>query len=304
MNIDELRSVRKLYDMRQLLGMPNSKRVIMCPLPGHLHHSNTPSFSVFTGKDGVQRFHCFGNCNKQGDIIDLVGYMKIPGYKDHDPKDIMQAINYLVSSGVEIKEPQKIERPAELNPTEWKKYVPAGHRVVNYLRERGLFPETVEKFKIGEFQNAMTIPCFEGGILKAIKCRTINKKIFFNIKGSVKSLFNHDTVLWSDEPILVLKGEIPVMMLDQMGFLACCVTGGEASDIEPWKYVFSFSKKVVVVGDNDADPEINARMQAKMMKKAEILGGEFRTPPPKYKDIDEWLLAEPMGIETVRSWLR
>lgn len=303
MNIDELRSVRKLYDMRQMLGMTGRKHVIMCPLPGHLHHSKTPSFSVFVGKDGVQRFHCFGNCGKQGDIIDLVGYMRIAGYRDHDPRDVMQAINYLVSAGIEIKEPQMIEKPTELNPTEWQKYVPAGNGVISYCVGRGLFPETIEKFKVGEFQGAMTMPCFEGGVLKAIKCRSIHKKAYYSIKGSVKSLFNHDAILWQEKPILVLKGEIPVMLLDQMGFLACCVSCGEASDIEPWVYAFSFSKKKVVVGDNDPDPEINARMQAKMMKKAEILGGEFCVPPLKYKDIDQWLLAEPLGIELVRSWL-
>lgn len=38
-----------------------------CPL----HGENTPSFTLFAGKDGVWRFHCFG-CGAGGDVIDFV----------------------------------------------------------------------------------------------------------------------------------------------------------------------------------------------------------------------------------------
>jgi len=43
-----------------------------CPL----HSESTPSFTIFTGKDGAQRFHCFG-CGEGGDVIDFV--QKIQG---------------------------------------------------------------------------------------------------------------------------------------------------------------------------------------------------------------------------------
>lgn len=38
-----------------------------CPM----HAENTPSFTIFPGKSGVQRFHCFG-CGAGGDVIDFV----------------------------------------------------------------------------------------------------------------------------------------------------------------------------------------------------------------------------------------
>lgn len=38
-----------------------------CPF----HDERTPSFTIFTGKDRVQRFQCFG-CGAQGDVIDFV----------------------------------------------------------------------------------------------------------------------------------------------------------------------------------------------------------------------------------------
>lgn len=42
-----------------------------CPL----HQENTPSFTVFRGKDGIERFHCFG-CQERGDVIDLCEKLK------------------------------------------------------------------------------------------------------------------------------------------------------------------------------------------------------------------------------------
>jgi len=42
-----------------------------CPF----HQENTPSFTIFTGKDGIERFHCFG-CNERGDLIDFVKLIK------------------------------------------------------------------------------------------------------------------------------------------------------------------------------------------------------------------------------------
>lgn len=43
----------------------------LCPF----HDERTPSFSIFTGKDNVERFHCFG-CGEKGDVIDFVKALK------------------------------------------------------------------------------------------------------------------------------------------------------------------------------------------------------------------------------------
>jgi 5S rRNA maturation endonuclease (ribonuclease M5) len=43
-----------------------------CPF----HAEDTPSFTMFVGQDGVERFHCFG-CGEKGDVLDFV--MKVKG---------------------------------------------------------------------------------------------------------------------------------------------------------------------------------------------------------------------------------
>ncbi|MGZ2448265.1 5S rRNA maturation endonuclease (ribonuclease M5) [Rhizobium ruizarguesonis] len=42
-----------------------------CPF----HAEDTPSFTIFVGKDSVERFHCFG-CGEQGDVLDFVQKVK------------------------------------------------------------------------------------------------------------------------------------------------------------------------------------------------------------------------------------
>lgn len=45
--------------------------VACCPF----HSEDTPSFTLFVGKDGVWRFQCFG-CGKNGDVVDFIKYLK------------------------------------------------------------------------------------------------------------------------------------------------------------------------------------------------------------------------------------
>jgi hypothetical protein len=185
----------------------------------------------------------------------------------------------------------------------WADYTPPGEEVIQYARTRGLHPETLERFRVGQNGNALTIPAFENSVLKAIKLRSLTEKRYWSEPGSVKALFNHDRVYMTQEPVLVVKGEIPVMLLDQYGLTACASTVGERSHMTTWAPTLAFAEKVIVVGDNDRDPEIRAEIVAATRFRAQELNGELRFPPEEYKDIDEWILDDPSAIEVIRQWL-
>lgn len=51
--------------------------VACCPF----HAEDTPSFTIFRGKDGVGRMHCFG-CGERGDVLDFVQKIKGVDLKD------------------------------------------------------------------------------------------------------------------------------------------------------------------------------------------------------------------------------
>lgn len=238
-------------------------------------------------------------------MIDLVGYMDIPGYDPRNSEHVKMAAARLQQE--DIRPPVTKKKEAALDPLLWRKYLPPSQKVIEYAKTRGLTEETLRKYRIGEARGAMAIPFFQDGLLKGIKFRSLAERPrlrYWSAKGSVASLFNHDMVAFTDKPVAVLKGEIPVMLFDQLGILAAAPTTGEGrGDMSEWAHLFAFAKKVVVIGDNDRDPEVRRKITAATEKRAEQLKAELRFPPEKYKDIDEYILAEPDAIQVIREWL-
>jgi hypothetical protein len=303
--MDELRDIARLYDIYVLLGLDHRKKLFLCPLPQHIHTSNTPSFNVKV-IHGRQRWICFGNCGKGGDVIDLMGYMYIPNFSPKNPEHIRMAAARLQDKP--IAPPVVLAVKKELDQGLWRKYADElDSKVILYADRRGLTSETLKKFRIGSRKGAMAIPVFENTVLKAIKFRSTAKQPkmrYWSEEGSQEALFNYDAIAYTEKPVLIVKGEIPVMLLDQYGLLACCTTVGEGkSDISEWKHLFAFCPKIVVVTDNDKDPEVRKKMVAKAEDRAKALNAELKAPPEKSKDIDAWVLDDPGAIDTIKGWL-
>jgi len=286
----------KTHDIYSMLKIPTKKKSIVCPLPMHRHFYFTPSFGIYW-KNGLQRWCCYGSCGLEGDIVDLAGYMFVSGYKKHDPESVKKALEAL-DMRVEFKMPIKPKKVALIGNI-WSSFLPPSQEVIDYASKRGLTPETLTKFKIGVNGLFMTIPVIENDVLKAVKMRRIipGNPRFISIEGSVQGLFNYDAVKYTRDPVLFVKGEIPVMLLDQYGFLACAPTAGESIWDDEWKKILIFSPKRIVVGDNDLVGIENA------YKRADLLKAELRFPPKEYKDIDEWILADPKAVQEIKRWL-
>jgi hypothetical protein len=308
---EQIADARSTHDIRDVLGLKGRERVIVCPLPQHQHKHNTPSFSIFWRR-GMQWFRCHGSCDLEGDVIDLVGYLRVPNYDKRDPDKIRQALS-LLDDRYSIIIPQP-EPEVLLRGGEWRDYLPPGPEVIEYAASRGLNEDTLKKYKIGQYGHFMTMPCFENGILMGVKMRNMwqcppNRR-FWQLEGSRLGMFNFDEVnLLSGKTIFIVKGEIPVMLLNQRGFpYACAPTGGEASGqktISKWMTGLSLSA-LLVIGDNDGPGYELA------LKRAKLFGAFLRFPPRKYKDLDEWCLDDPWqsydnlkfwANETLSNWL-
>ncbi len=305
---------RRMFGIRETANLPFKKQneKIVCPLPQHSHSAYTPSFSIYMGFDGVERFHCHGNCGLRGDVIDLMGHMNIPGYNNKRPADIIRSMN-MINSSAEIRIPTPPKLPTILAPNAWVWYKnQLSEKAIRYAGKRGLSPDTLEHFKIGSYGNALAIPAFSGGVLQAIKFRNLNKWAkmrFWTEQGSVKTIFNHDDMYCTQLPVLLVTGEIPVMLCWQMGInidndlAVCSSTGGEKADLSPWHMDFSTSKRVVIVADNDPDPGVRAKIIKSTEKRADLLNADIKFPPKQYPDIDKWLLDQSVAIETIMRWL-
>lgn len=287
-----------MHSIESVVVFPPDRKLILCPLPFHQHRSMTPSFSIFF-KDGKQYWKCHGYCNRTGDVVDLVGFLYIPGYDRHDPKLVQQALERLDSR----YEPEivRIEEPPKLSGGEWRSFLPPGQKVYEYASARGLAPETLARFRVGQNGSFMTMPCFEEGLLRGIKMRNVNPDEsfrYYQLRGSIQGLFNYDRVRFALEPVLIVKGEIPCMLLDQLGFLACAPTGGEGGWQERWRTALALAPKRIVVGDNDTPGRKLGE------RRAEFLSASLHFPPEAFKDVDQWILADLQeALAEIRRWM-
>lgn len=303
----EINDIKRLYSISGILG--TNKSSIVCPLPDHIHNNYTPSFSIFHDRDGFERFKCHGNCGHGGDVIDLVGYMEIPGY-DHDNNEHLQrAMALIQGKEFEVVVPQKgrSRKQLQLSPSAWKRYFPPGDAAIRYLESRGVSAQTMQKYKIGQKDHYVSFPAFENGELSNIKFRRIGNGRglrYFEQKGSRKSLYLYDEVAYTSEPVYITKGHIPTLLLVQHGLQATNITSGENGHLEEWWPQLALSPTRIYIGDNDKNPEIREKMQAFAHERAAEVKAEVKFPPPEYKDLDKWLLSDPDAIKEVRSWTK
>lgn len=80
-DVDRLRRDVSLPATAEQFGVrlqeDGNEYVAPCPF----HAEDTPSFTIFTGQDHVERYHCFG-CGERGDVLDFVQKIKGVGLKD------------------------------------------------------------------------------------------------------------------------------------------------------------------------------------------------------------------------------
>ncbi len=306
MNLNQIRS---MYDIRSLLHLSGNTRKIVCPLPGHAHAEYTPSFSIFFDRNGVQRWRCHGSCNKFGDVIDLAGELYVHNYNPKDPRHIRLAVGVLESK-LQMSIPKPSHPVPALPPEIYQDFLPIGPEGIAYAKKRGLNEDTLKRFKIGQARVGgklwLTLPTFHDQVLRGIKLRNLgsDEPRYINIAGSHKGLFNYDGVIYHTEPIFIVKGEIAAALLVQHGFLACAPTGGEGSSPEEVRTAVTLSNKRIVVGDNDPDSEVARQTRLLAEKRAILYYADLVFPPPQYKDIDQYLLADTEeALTTLHKWI-
>jgi hypothetical protein len=280
----------------------------------HAHQNNTPSFSIFNKPDGSQYFRCHGSCGKEGDVIDLVGYMRISGYDPRDGEHVKRAIT-LLQAGFQVSPPREQKaRIARLPYDAISGMDEPDLDVLVYADMRGLTEETLVRFMVRKYQvgskKYMAIPTFHFGQLMGIKMRNVddhgekgNRFLFY--PGSSSGLFNYSTVFANSAPVLIVKAEIPAMLLMQHGIHACAPSGSENVIRKELFSAMAWATKRVVVKDNDSDARVREKMDVYAARRAKVFQAELKAPPEQYKDIDEFVLAEKeRALEMIQGWLR
>lgn len=144
----EARANVSLPDVASRFGikLEKSGREYICLCP--FHAEDTPSCTIYVGRDGVQRFHCFG-CGEQGDVIDFVE--KIKGVSKGEAMKILggaRAPANVRPARIEARDPY-----AGIVPVETNEEIEAGQIIRLYNPKRA-----GTDIEWGQFRPSMVFP--------------------------------------------------------------------------------------------------------------------------------------------------
>lgn len=229
------------------------------PALGHLYLNN---------EKGI--YQC-KKCGAKGNIFNLADYFgdnyrevyKYPLQKTITPEQI-------ANLGQEIEQLHSNVAPAK-----------------DWLLKRGFTEETINKFKLGYVNDAVSIPHFQNGKPVSIKFRKISEKQFWRKEGTPSVLFNTDAVEGNDYCVVV-EGEFDAIAGVQAGVKNIVgITVGAETWKEDWTQFFDKFKKIYLCLDSDLVGQQGA------LKIADKLGVDrcFNVVLP-VKDLNDFLLSE------------
>lgn len=180
-----------------------------------------------------------------------------------------------------------------------EKYSSDASSAKEYLkRVRGLTDASIAKFKLGQFQDYISIPYFKNNEVVNFKYRGIGEKKFQRFKDGESCLYNVDNIDKSKD-VIVVEGELDAISCDQLGYPnVISITNGAQGWNPDWIDFFdSCSGDFYIAYDNDEKGNEGAKKIAEKI-------GIHRTKRLKLplKDFNDCLMA---GYKTsdVASWI-
>jgi hypothetical protein len=215
---------------------------------------------------------------------------------------------WLVSMHTQI-DADLLRRPRQLTDDQRQ----AVKNAIGELRSIPLKVITLGRFGVRMYENMgkkyMAVPTFHFGQLISIKLRNIDAKNrrdrFMFYPGSTTGLFNYGGIFGKSEPLLIVKAEIPAMLLLQHGIHTCAPSGSENVNKGDLFHAMAWAVKRVVVKDNDPNPQVRDKMDRYARARAEAFKAELQAPPEGFKDIDAWVLADTENaLQTIKGWMQ
>ena len=181
------------------------------------------------GKPGVWRD--FAADEKGGDLVDLIMACRNCS-KAEAAKDAREFL------GLKDDAPEFMPKRREYTRPEKPACIVPKSAVAGFFAGRGLTPETVKAFKIGEKDGKVIVfPYFHGDTLKFIKFRPVdNKSGMWTAKDAEPILFGWQAITQSTRHIVLTEGEIDAMSFSQQGQPALSVPrgGGDGNKQDEW----------------------------------------------------------------------
>ncbi|MFL0198131.1 phage/plasmid primase, P4 family [Clostridium sp. WILCCON 0269] len=199
---------------------------ICCPF----HQEKTPSFKIY-GKDGKQKFKCFG-CGENGDVIDF-----LVKYKNFD---YIKAVKYLNDKGFNF-ELKDIEYMDIIGFIKWQ---------LEHIREMKDF-KFIEKYEYRNLKNEIKYYKVKFKTGEGKQCRyysIIDDKVKCRRKGEELPYNLYKLARSKSDIIFVAEGEKDADSLIKLGLIATSLKGFKYD-----KYICRLfkNKNIIIIPDND-----------------------------------------------------
>jgi len=123
-----------------------------------------------------------------------------------------------------------------------------------YWYNRGISDSTIDRFRLGWYNNYNTVPIFMDNALRQFQLRSDNingKRSITNYYKNVGPvLFNSDILKFTDK-VYVTEGLTDCLRLTQEGLPAVSGNAGSGGWLTEWFIYFMRQKEIVVIYDND-----------------------------------------------------
>lgn len=317
----DLQAIKRQHDLlsyvQDVTGQaPKHGNKFNCPL----HNDKTPSFVVYP--DG--KWHCFGACNRGGDILDLMGLLLYG--QNYDPhtqlKDVIDSLGSLniQPARVEPKRPLAAELPSDLASRFANRMKPTDY---DYWEGLNIPAVILERFQIGKVGSSdyrigelwfpagyWTFPYFYRGVLTGFKMRRDDRVIptaqKYTSRGRKAAPYNIDTVLNTMPKLLLInEDEKSALALAAVGYVGISVPANQWRD--EWNSLLIGVEDLVIIANNESEDKPGLASALKIQASV----GYGRVLLPDYgKDFDDMhrFLWGALGSyaevkQAVRSWL-
>lgn len=215
-----------------------------CPF----HQEDTPSWKIFRGRDGKQRYECFG-CQARGDVLDLLKHLdNLP-----DTKAAIARLEEIVG-GVQPQPGPRAVAPGVSSQSgkKPKRRTKPGREVAvyDYHDAAGaLIFQVVRKELIDAETHDVVGKTF-------LQRHTVNGAHVWNLDGVERVLYRLPAVMRA-ERVWLVEGEKDVHTLEGLGLVATTIPGGAVASNkwqEGWTAALT-GRDVVLCGDKDKPGE-------------------------------------------------
>ena len=341
-NLEKQRAIDSLnrYPLTQFIPLrKNRQRKYICPLCGSGENKNNTSAFLIRRNNRVICYSCQGfgsskaiGTDTLGAICIIEGITPEIALKKYIGFDWHETFNRIADEHNSGKKTERQYRPTgasgDLPPLEereklpevlpditeeikkWKSYLQGNEKAKNYLKSRGLSPETIEAYNLGyDNDGHITIPFNQHYFIKRTIWTNENGLKYNNAPSEIYGrmpLFGEEHLL-KGEPLFIVEGTFDAMSIYQSGGLAIalCTTGRPSSLIYTLEKIPKDNLPRFIVALDKDEAKADGRRPGQDGQKilceylteigATFIEYDISTP---FKDANEMLINSPELLKT------